>query len=84
MVRTARWKFVFYERYPPQLFDLAADPLEQHDLGASPDCAGVRAEMETRLFAWFRARRLRTTVTHEFIERSTGKARERGYLFGVW
>jgi arylsulfatase A-like enzyme len=84
MVRTARWKFVFYEQHPPQLFDLVADPLEQCDLGASPDWASVRAELEGRLFAWFRARRMRTTVTHEFIERWTGKAKERGYLFGVW
>jgi len=84
MVRTARWKFVLFERYPPQLFDLAADPAEQHDLGGSPDHTGVRAALEARLFAWFRGRRLRTTVTHAFIERSTGKAKERGYLFGEW
>ena len=40
--------------------------------------------MERRLFAWFRARKTRVTVTLDHIERMTGKAKERGYLFGVW
>src|SRR6185312_4239446 len=33
MVRTQRWKYVLFEDFPPQLFDLAADPHELDDLG---------------------------------------------------
>jgi arylsulfatase A-like enzyme len=84
MVRTARWKYVLFEDFPPQLFDLAADPHEREDLGRSPAHAEARAEMEQRLFAWFRRRRTRVTISDEEIERRTGKAKARGYLFGVW
>ncbi len=36
MVATDRWKYVFYERLCPQLFDLRNDPQELVDLGADP------------------------------------------------
>jgi arylsulfatase A-like enzyme len=84
MVRTARWKYVLFEDFPPQLFDLEADPQELNDRGRAPGFDAVRAEMEARLFAWFRGLKTRVTVAHDEIERRTGKAKERGYLFGVW
>lgn len=84
MVRTHRWKYVYFERFPPQLFDLAADPGELLDLGRSPAHQGIRDEMEARLLRWFTERRTRITVSHEMIERLTGKAKERGYRFGEW
>lgn len=84
MVRTPRWKYVHFERFRPQLFDLAADPKELHDLGENPDFQAVSAEMKERLFSWALSRRTRTTVTHDFIRRVTGGARARGYRFGEW
>ena len=36
MLRAGRWKLVYYHGYPPQLFDLEADPHELHDLAADP------------------------------------------------
>ena len=37
MIRQGRWKYVCYAGdYPPQLFDLDADPDELHDLGSDP------------------------------------------------
>ncbi len=35
MVRWGNWKYVHYVNYPPQLFDLADDPLEIRDLAMS-------------------------------------------------
>jgi arylsulfatase A-like enzyme len=84
MVRTPRWKYVHFERFRPQLFDLEADPRELDDLGASDGHAGVKAEMAERLFAWLRARRTRTTIADDEVARRTGTARQRGYLIGVW
>ncbi|MBS0241919.1 MAG: alkaline phosphatase family protein [Proteobacteria bacterium] len=84
MVRTARWKYVHFERFRPQLYDLEADPGELVDLGASEQHADVREMMKERLFHWALTRKLRTTVSHDYIERVTGGARARGYRFGEW
>ncbi len=84
MVRTARWKYVHFERFRPQLFDLEADPHELHDLGDDAAYAGVREAMKARLFSWALTRKMRTTVTHDYIQRVTGGARARGYRFGEW
>ncbi|MSO77535.1 MAG: phosphonate monoester hydrolase [Alphaproteobacteria bacterium] len=84
MVRDERWKYVFYEKFRPQLFDMAGDPGELQDLGEDPATAGVRAELHERLFAWLRARRTRTTIGDSEVARRTASARARGFLIGVW
>jgi arylsulfatase A-like enzyme len=50
-VRTQRWKYIHYlETDPPveQLFDLQADPLEEHDLSADPSQAETLARLRAR------------------------------------
>ena len=51
MVRWADWKYVYYPGMPPQLFNLADDPFEDHDLGmdSSEDAVAARAEGASRL-----------------------------------
>jgi choline-sulfatase len=49
MVRDARYKYVRYVGYPPQLFDLAADPEETRDLGADPAHEDARRACEATL-----------------------------------
>ena len=55
MVRWDRWKYVHYVGYQPQLFDLEADPTEQHDLvglsALTSESAAALAEGERRLRA---------------------------------
>ncbi len=84
MVRTDRWKYIAYEGFSPQLFDLKQDPDEFEDLGQSAAHAAVRQHMEARLLGWLCERRIRTTVSDEEVENRTGNARARGILFGVW
>ncbi|MEM7120410.1 MAG: sulfatase-like hydrolase/transferase [Pseudomonadota bacterium] len=84
MVRTRDWKYVLFEKNPPMLFDLTTDPHELNDLGRDPGHDRVRADMHERLFDWTRHRRLRTTIPDDVIAANTGRAHERGYLFGVW
>ena len=84
MVRTARWKYIYWPRHQAQLFDLANDPGELNNLGGGAGHAAVRADMRDRLLSWMALRRNRVTLTDGRIEASTGKAKERGYLFGVW
>jgi len=84
MVRDARWKYVFYEGFRPQLFDLETDPAEQRDLGADPAFEAERRRLHERLSAWSRNRRMRTTVSDAQVEARTDTHKDRGYLFGVW
>jgi choline-sulfatase len=49
MLREGQFKYVFYAGQPPQLFDLDADPLEQHDQFANPDTAPIVATLHARL-----------------------------------
>jgi arylsulfatase A-like enzyme len=84
MVRTQRWKYVYFETFPPQLFDLDADPREQTDLGRSSTHGDVRADMKDRMLHWLMNLKTRTTMSYETIEKLTGGAKARGYRFGEW
>ena len=86
MVRGARYKYLFWENFPPQLFDLEADYAEQHDLADDPAHADIRAAMHERLFHWLRTRKLRLQPTDAEIEARGGEARtrSRGVYRGYW
>lgn len=51
MLRQGRYKYVHYVDYPPQLFDLEADPEELHDLSRETGYRGVLRDGEARLRA---------------------------------
>ena len=65
MVRTRRWKYVHYDGFAPQLFDLEADPQELRDLGRDADHESVRQQMKDLIFDWMRSRRNRVAMTDE-------------------
>lgn len=50
MLRTGRYKYIHYVDYPPQLFDLKADPEEMHDIATDPAAAATLALCLARLF----------------------------------
>ena len=50
-IRNGRYKYIHYVKYPPQLFDLEADPDEAKDLAADPGMGGVLRDCETKLRA---------------------------------
>lgn len=84
MITNTRWKYVHYEHFRPQLFDLASDPNEQNDLAGQEQYASVCQEMQGALHTWYRQRKNRTTISNETVASMTGKAHDRGYLFGCW
>lgn len=49
MIRSGRWKLVFYDGEPPQLFDLEADPDEAEDLAGAPAAAAIRETLLRRV-----------------------------------
>ena len=49
MVRKGRWKFHYYVRFRPELFDLQADPEELNDLAGDSAYAHVVRQMEAEL-----------------------------------
>jgi choline-sulfatase len=51
MTRNARYKYVHYVGYPPQLFDLVADPEETRDLAGEPGAREALAACEQELRA---------------------------------
>jgi arylsulfatase A-like enzyme len=84
MVRTQRWKYVHWRGMRPQLFDMQHDPDELRDLGDAPALDSVRTEMRDRLLEWHCARKVRTTVDHQTVQRRTEDWRGNGIFIGVW
>lgn len=84
MLRTERWKYIEYDGFRPQLFDLRNDPHELDDLGGDPAAAKVREKLHERLFQWLRSRKMRITVSDAEVERRTDTHKSRGVIFGEW
>ena len=49
MLRKGRWKYHYYVRFQPELFDLDNDPEELNDLASDPAHVDVLGEMEAEL-----------------------------------
>lgn len=86
MISDGRWKYVLAEGFRPMLFDMASDPNEFVDLGASPDHESERHRLHEALFRWARQPRQRVTIPDGAIETMEIQPRisEGGILIGYW
>ncbi|ODA35278.1 phosphonate monoester hydrolase [Veronia pacifica] len=84
MITDGRWKYIHYEHFSPQLFDLETDPCEFDDIAMTEPGQEVCKRMEKALFLWFRQRKTRVTMSDDTVEALTDNAHQRGYLFGFW
>jgi choline-sulfatase len=51
MIRVGRFKYVYFAKYPAQLFDLESDPNEIEDLSSRPEMAATLELCRKKLFA---------------------------------
>jgi choline-sulfatase len=65
MLRKGRFKYIYYVRFEPELFDLEADPEESINLAARPEYAETVKELD---------RLLRTIVNPEEEDRRANEA----------
>ena len=85
MVRSARWKFIYWEGFRAQLFDLENDPQELVDRYDDPALEPVRAEHLDALFQWMRHRKLSVTLPDSSIVVSRHVIEPKyGIKIGVW
>ncbi len=77
MIFNGRYKYILFDHFRPQLFDLENDSTEINDLGESPNHAEIRAELHEKLFTWLRRRKTRTTVDNEWFYTKKGPKFER-------
>jgi len=84
MVRTKDWKYIHWEGFRPQLFDLVADPRELADLGADARHDAVRARLREQLFDWIATLKRRTTVNDQAVGDATDAHRAHGIHIGIW
>ena len=84
MLRTSKWKYVYFKGFPPQLFDLEKDPEEFIDVGQSADYKKIRDEMKELLLKRLVSRKNRVTATDEFVLKDRDYSKENDIMIGVW
>ena len=85
MLFDGHWKYVSFQGFRPQLFDLNKDPDEFLDLGSDPDHAEICHQFERRLFDWLASdRKIRATLSDQDVEARTDSWQKKGVIFGEW
>ena len=85
MIANKKWKMIHFEGgFRPMLFDLANDPDEFNDLGASDTHGEIISAMYDQLNGWARRPSQRTTISHqEVLQLRKGVLAPRGVFVGV-
>ena len=84
MLRTSKWKYIYFKGFPAQLFDLEKDPEEFIDLGQSIDHNKIRDEMKELLLKRLVNRKNRVAATDEFVLEDRDYSKEDDIMIGVW
>ncbi|MEZ5658015.1 MAG: sulfatase-like hydrolase/transferase [Burkholderiaceae bacterium] len=85
MVREDRYKYIWWQGYAEQLFDLHDDPDELHDRGKDAALAPVRERCRARMADWLATRKHRTTEDRAQVQaRTHAHERMMSILIGRW
>jgi arylsulfatase A-like enzyme len=85
MVRDKRWKYIHYNLFRPQLFDLQRDPQELRDLGDDPAYERVRRDMQQLVIDSRRRLKPRIGMPYDDLD-GMGPERDEanGIIIGRW
>jgi arylsulfatase A-like enzyme len=78
MIRDRHWKYIHYNLFRPQLFDMQEDPHEMIDLGDDPAYTKVRADMQQMMLE--ARRRLKPRVGVPYPQQDEAQ----GIIIGRW
>ncbi len=85
MVREPRWKYIHYNRFRPQLFDLHHDPEELVDLGDDPAYTKLRKELQLLIVDWRRRLKPRIGQAYDNLFDFGPETNEKmGIVIGRW
>ena len=85
MIRTKRWKYILWEGFRPQLFDMVNDPNEFVDLGEAAEFETVRHELHEKIFTWMRQRQMGLWSDEDAVHKVGPEDEDRvGVYIGYW
>lgn len=85
MVCDSRWKYIYYQGFPHQLFDLEQDPDELNDVGGDPDFVSVTRRMQDALFEWQYSLKRRVGLDYNYAQgQGPERDEEYGIIIGRW
>lgn len=85
MARNSRWKYVYHQAFPPQLFDMQNDADELIDLGANPEYKAICSGMKDTIFNWRESLKRRTGISYGDAEKLGPMQDEaNGIIIGRW
>ena len=84
MLRSEQWKYIFHDKFRPQLYNLITDPDEYFDLGNDERYKSICDTFAEELFRWLRYRKTRVTMKDEVIKSWTELEKQLGIFIGLW
>jgi len=84
MIRTNKWKYIYFKGFAPQLFNLENDLDEFKDLGQHPDYSEIRANLKEMLLQRLINRKNLVTVDENYILKERNDKIEDDIMIGVW
>ena len=83
MVRDARWKYIYFKGYPPQLIDLEQDPDELNCLDCNPNSQKIARRMKDALYDWQYSLKRRVGISYkDAVTQGPQRDEEFGIIIG--
>ena len=85
MIKSRRWKYIYYWNLRPQLFDLYEDPNEFVDLGSMSEYKSICHMMDERLISWQNSLKRRVGIAYDCVlGQGPDRDEKNGFIIGRW